>query len=354
VLFAAGVGLTWLLDRGGARPVTQRPTQLDCSVRAGDAADVSRALRDARPGDRVCLTVDLTGSRLTIASGGTPARPVTVVGSGRTVVNGITVTADNVVVLGFRVLHASAPGILIKGDSITVQGNTVIHPSGGDYDGLRFFGTNLKILDNVITDISPDGSGAHADCMQTFATDSDSPPSRNVLIDGNRCERIDNHCLIAEGPESVAGDGAGWGYSGDITFSHNFCDVHASQATEIDDVQRVRVIGNNITGTPDKAFSFQNNATDAVVAANTLAKQIKYQVGMDTSSRSGYLGRPSLALRDVSRWRQRRKTPKVGGCAPAQPTSTGSASPRALPERSSRASRMPARVTAPATRNTLL
>jgi hypothetical protein len=190
--------------------------------------------------------------------------------------------------------------------------------------------------------------------MQTFATDSDSPPSRNVLIDGNRCERIDNQCLIAEGPESVAGDGAGWGYSGDITFSYNFCDVHASQATEIDDVQRVRVIGNNITGTPDKAFSFQNNATDAVVAANTLAKQIKYQVGMDASSRSGYLGRPSLALRDVSRWRQRRKTPKVGGCAPAQPTSTGSASPRALPERSSRASRMPARVTAPATRNTLL
>jgi hypothetical protein len=290
VLLATGIGLTWVLARGDDRPDTGRPIELDCSVRAGDPAGVSRALHAARPGDRVCLTADLAASRLTIASGGTPARPVTVLGTGRTVVKGITVTADNVVVLGFRVLHASAPGILIKGDNITVQDNTVIHPIGGDYDGLRFFGTNLKILDNLITDISPDGSGAHADCMQTFATDSDSPPSRNVLIDGNRCVRIDNQCLIAEGPNSVAGDGAGLGVSEDITFSHNFCDVHASQATEIDDVRRVRVVGNKITGTPDKAFSFQNKATDALVAANTLAKQIKYQVGMDASSHSGYTG----------------------------------------------------------------
>ena len=111
-----------------------------------------------------------------------------------------------------------------------------------------------------------------------------------MLIDGNRCERIDNQCLIAEGPDSTAGDGAGSGASFDITFSHNRCDVHASQAIEIDDVQRVRVVGNAITGTPEKAFSFQNNATGALVAANTLAHQIRYEVGMDASSRPGYTG----------------------------------------------------------------
>ena len=40
--------------------------------------------------------------------------------------------------------------------------------------------------------------------MQTFATDDNHPASQNVLIDSNRCEDIDNICLIAEGPNSEA------------------------------------------------------------------------------------------------------------------------------------------------------
>jgi hypothetical protein len=166
----------------------------------------------------------------------------------------------------------------------------VDHPTGGDADGLRFFGTNIKILHNTISNINPDGGSAHADCMQTFATGSDSPPSQHVLIDGNRCDKIDNQCLIAEGPHSSAGDGSGNGVSSDFTFSNNYCDAGAAQATEIDDVQGVKVLRNDIVGKPAKAFSFQNKSTGAVVSANKIASGIGYQVGMDSSSKADYQG----------------------------------------------------------------
>jgi hypothetical protein len=266
-------------------------TQLvSCTKRVSSAASLTQALSSAGAGDKICATGDMSTSRLSIDKGGTASSPLRVVGSGSTVVKGITVTANNVLVSGFSVVGAKAPGIELKGSNITASNNTVKHPTGGDADGLRFFGKNIKILNNTITDINPGGGKAHADCMQTFATGSDSPASQNVVISGNRCERIDNQCLIAEGPNSSAGDGSGQGSSSNITFINNYCDVGASQALQIDDVSHVKVSGNTITGTPDKAFSFQNKSTNAIVTANKVAKGIGYQVGMDSSSKSGYSG----------------------------------------------------------------
>jgi hypothetical protein len=135
--------------------------------------------------------------------------------------------------------------------------------------------------------------GAHADCMQTYTTGPDSPPSRNVLIDSNRCEKIDNQCLIAEGPNSSAGDGAGQGQSSDLIFSNNYREAAASsQAVWINDVQNVQITHNEIAGAPTKAFGFQNKATGAVVAANKVAASVGFEVGMDASSRPGYQGPP--------------------------------------------------------------
>ncbi|MDT7675746.1 MAG: hypothetical protein QOD82_3648, partial [Pseudonocardiales bacterium] len=265
----------------------------NCTKRVSSAASLQQAVAAAAPGQKICATGNMGGSRLQVSRSGTPAAPITVIGNGSTPVKGITVDGNNVVVAGFSAVNAEAPGIELTGNNITVRNNTVKHPTGGDFDGLRFFGSNLKILDNTISDISPDGSGAHADCMQSYATDPQSPASQNVLIDGNRCERIDNQCLIAEGPNSSAGDGSGQGRSDNITFTDNFCDVNASQALQIDDIQNVKVTGNTITGKPDKAFSFQNRSTGAVVAANKIAAGIGYQVGMDASSLVGYRG-PSV------------------------------------------------------------
>jgi hypothetical protein len=249
---------------------------------------VSQAVANAAAGARICVTGDV-GTRLEIKKGGTAQAPITIVGDGRSVAKGITVDASNVVVEGFQVLGAEAPGIEITGNGITVRNNTVVHPTGGDFDGLRFFGSNLRIVHNTIDQIT-NTNGAHADCMQTYATDEGSPASRNVLIDGNRCSRIANQCLIAEGPNSSAGDGSGQGTSSNISFTNNYCDAGASQATWIDDVQNVKIAHNEIAGKQAKAFGFANKSTGAVVAANKIGAGVGYEVGMDSSSQQGYQG----------------------------------------------------------------
>jgi hypothetical protein len=132
--------------------------------------------------------------------------------------------------------------------------------------------------------------GAHADCMQTYATGADSPASQHVRIDSNLCQGIDNQCLIAEGPNSSAGDGSGQGESSDITFTHNVCDAHASQAVWVDDVQNVVVSWNNVIGRNDKAFAFANHATGAQVRGNAVGSSIASAVNIDSSSHDGYSG----------------------------------------------------------------
>jgi hypothetical protein len=269
-------------DQNGGAGV---PTLANCTKRVGSGAALTQALSSASAGQKICAVGDMGGTRLTISRSGTPANPITVVGDG-TNVKGITVKASNVVVAGFNAVGAKAPGIELTGSNITVRNNTVKHPTGGDYDGLRFFGNNLKILNNTITDISPDGSGAHADCMQTFA--SDTPASQNVLISGNKCLRIDNQCLIAEGPNDGEGDGRG--HTNHITFVDNVCQANAAQALMIEDVQHMVVKNNSISGSVAKAFAFDIGSTGATVSGNKIAKGIGYQVGMDSSSRGGYSG----------------------------------------------------------------
>jgi hypothetical protein len=277
---ASGSGSGSSGSPGGATPAS-------CTTTVTSTSALTQALSSAKGGDKICASGSaLSGSRLTVAKGGTSGVPLQIVGTGSTVVKGITVKASNVLVSGFDVVGAKAPGIELTGSNITASNNTVRHPTGGDYDGLRFFGNNIKILNNTITDISPDGSGAHADCMQTFA--SDTPASQNVLINGNRCLRIDNQCLIAEGPNDGEGDGKGT--TSNITFSNNTCEANASQAVMIEDVKNMVVRGNSISGKVEKAFAFDIGSTGAKVSGNKLAKGIGYEVGMDSTSRSGYQG----------------------------------------------------------------
>jgi hypothetical protein len=281
------------VDQGGSAitlgPRVDPPRQTDCSVEVTDGASLSQALSNPTPGARICISGNLGSIRLEINKGGTPEAPISVIGNGQTATLGISVDASNVVVNGIRAVNGAAPGISLKGNNITLQNSSSIDPQGGDGDGIRFWGDNIQILHNTISGTRNLG-GAHADCMQTYATNAQSPASHHIVIDGNRCEKIDNQCLIAEGPHSSAGDGSGQGQSSDLTFTNNYCQVGASQATEIDDVQGVKIAHNLIAGTTDKAFSFQNKSTDAVVTANKLDAGIGYEVGMDPSSQQGYQG----------------------------------------------------------------
>lgn len=226
-------------------------------------------------------------SRLTIEQGGSAQQPLVISGGGRSVVRGISVDADHVVVDGFQVLGAEAPGIELTGNGITASNNLVKHPTGGDFDGLRFFGNDLRILHNTITDISPGSSGAHADCMQTFT--SGRPASENVVISGNLCDSIDNQCLMAEGPGDVGDGGGGDGISANWLLSNNYCEYGSSQAYMIEAVQDVTIRNNEFVGSSDKAIGLDVGATGAKVSANKLVG-IKAAVGMSEDSRSGYQG----------------------------------------------------------------
>jgi hypothetical protein len=111
-----------------------------------------------------------------------------------------------------------------------------------------------------------------------------------VRIEANRCERIDNICLIAEGPNSEAGDGSGEGRSTNFVFTNNYCDNGAGQALFVDDVSNVTVTNNQIVGAITKAFAFQNESTGATVRDNEINAGIGYEVGMDESSQDRYQG----------------------------------------------------------------
>jgi Right handed beta helix region len=252
--------------------------------------NVTRAsqVNSAKPGETICVKGNvLAGSQLNITASGTARAPITITGEGDTPVKGIRVNASSVVVQGFTVIGAAAPGVQLKGNNLTLQSTKIDHPTGGDYDGIRFFGDNIKILHNHIVNITNTG-GAHADCMQTFATTT--PTSRNVLISGNRCEKIDNQCLIAQGPHSKAGDGSGRGESSGLTFTNNYCDAHASQAVHIDDFQNATVMSNDIQGTVRKAFNLINRSTGAKLSCNKLGPGVETEAIIDRSSRSGYQG----------------------------------------------------------------
>jgi hypothetical protein len=226
-----------------------------------------------------------SASRLEITKGGTKEKPLVYDGKGQSV-QGITVEADNVVVQNYKADKPSAPGVELTGNNITLQNVTVTSPQGGDGDGLRFFGNDLKILNNTISG-TRNTDGRHADCMQTFA--DGTPASQRVLIEGNRCEQIDNMCLMAEGPNDGEGDGRG--HSTDFTVRDNFCEtLDASQALMIEDVQRLVVEGNTFAAKPDKAIGLAIHSTDARIGTNTVGKDIECYVGIDKSSRPGYQG----------------------------------------------------------------
>lgn len=264
----------------GVLPIT--PSK--CTVNATSASQVN----SAKAGDTVCFSGSaLAGSPLRITASGTEGAPITITGDGDTAVKGIRVNANNVVVQGFNVIGAAAPGVWLKGNNLTLQNTRIDHPTGGDHDGIRYFGDGIKILHNHISNITNTG-GAHADCMQTFATTT--PTSHNVLISGNRCEKIDNQCLIAQGPHSRAGDGSGKGESSGLTFSNNYCDAHASQAVHIDDVQNVTMANNDIRGRVQKAFNFINKSTGGRVDCNKLGPGIGREIIIDRSSMTGFQG----------------------------------------------------------------
>ena len=121
---AVAVGLGAVAVVVGVRVANPPPPAfVGCSNQAGDPDAVARALASASPGDRICITADLPSVRLVITRGGEADQPITIVGDGNTLVAGITVHADNVVVSGFQILSDPAHAIQVRGNGINVENN---------------------------------------------------------------------------------------------------------------------------------------------------------------------------------------------------------------------------------------
>ncbi|GAA5148411.1 hypothetical protein GCM10023321_10640 [Pseudonocardia eucalypti] len=297
-LIVAGTGgSTGSPQAGGAGATPGKPEALtNCTANVVDASGARQALEAAKPGDRICLNGDLGNEELQLRRSGVEKQPITILGGGTATTGQITVRGDHVVVDGVRMNKPRSPGFMLIGNDITVRANVVDSPQvvkkGDDGDGIRFFGNDIKIVNNLVRNVvNLNGQkGNHGDAIQTFATSDENGPSQRVLIDGNRFEEIDNMCLIAEGPDSEAGDGTGEGKSSDFTVTNNYCDNGAGQAFFFDDISDVTLTGNEVVGKIDKAFSLQNDSTGATIRDNKISPKVGYEVGMDDSSEDDYNG----------------------------------------------------------------
>ncbi|MCV2490662.1 right-handed parallel beta-helix repeat-containing protein [Geodermatophilus sp. YIM 151500] len=256
----------------GASTASDQP----CSVTAADQEALEQALVDAGPGSRICVTGGLLeGTDVALQRSGEPGRPVVVVSQGAQV-RSVVVEADHVVVQGFvtyggegivlsgrdlvardnevraarengiscedgcadvviednTVLDSDGSGVLVEGRRIIVQRNRIsgsVQREAGDADGIRFFGSGIRILGNTITDIKDDGyegEPPHTDCFQTF--DNSRMPTVDAVIADNVCRDVDHQCLIATAQE--AGTTGRLGRSRDIEFTGNECHVEGAQA----------------------------------------------------------------------------------------------------------------------------
>ncbi len=275
----------------GASGNGQPEALTNCSSMVTDEAAMEVAVSEAGPGDRICLDGDLGQTRLEVRRSGEEGRPITILGGGRATVGQIEVVADHVVIDGVRAEKPESPGVQLMGNGLTLRASSVISPQvgDGDGDGIRFFGNDIKILNNVVRDTRGQDKN-HADAIQTFATSDKHTPSQRVTISGNRFEDIDNICIIAEGPESEAGDGTGDGDSNTFVITDNYCENRAGQAFYFDDIGKVTLTGNEIVGKIAKAFSFQNDSVGAKIGGNKIGSGVGYEVGMDDSSESDYEG----------------------------------------------------------------
>ena len=282
---------------GSAGGAVGKPDALaNCTATATDAGSARTALEAAQPGSRICLQGDLGNEELQVRRSGTADQPITILGGGTATTGQINVKADHVVVDGVHLSKPRSPGFQLVGNDITVRANVIDSPQvvkkNDDGDGIRFFGDDIKIVGNLVRNVKNlnGQDGNHADAIQTFATSDEFGPSQRVLIDNNRFENVDNMCLIAEGPDSEAGDGTGEGSSSKFTVTNNYCDNGAGQAFFFDDISDVTLTGNTVVGKIDKAFSLQNNSTNATIRDNTIGPKVGFQVGMDDSSEEGYNG----------------------------------------------------------------
>lgn len=317
-------------------PPPPRSTGLpsDCGSTVSDPDRVPTVLAQALPGDTVCFTGDRFADLvIEMRNPGTRDKPITLIAEGTTM-RSIGVNADHVTVDGFTL--ADGDGLNLKGNGIvarnnvvrnatndgivctecvdaTLESNTVWRADGtgividgerslvrdnivsesvmreeGDADGIRFFGTGLRIIGNTIKDITtaayPEGQGPHTDCFQTYDT-HDSRPTFDVVIADNQCENVDVQCLIATSDESRTTEIPAGVTS--ILFEGNLCMVNGSQGVLLEYFPNVVVRENKFSGPRYRAVLLSRGSVNGTVVGNTVIGDIP-PFEIDDESRPGF------------------------------------------------------------------
>jgi Right handed beta helix region len=309
------------------------PEPTNCSESLTDPVAAQQALDAARPGDRLCIVGrNARGGSLRLERSGTPREPVQLVSDGSSFA-GLDIEADNVVLEGFNttggsgikargnnitirnndvrgatddgircapctgslienntVRDADGSGVVIAGQRDTVRGNDIAGShkrAAADADGVRFAGTNHRIENNNVHDISqagyPEGQAPHPDCFQTL--DSDGQASYGVTIQHNTCANVDAQCLLASGTQRH-NDRAPAGVIA-IQFVDNYCQSGAVQAVALEGFPNVLVKGNTFSSGYQTAVLARDGAVDVTVTDNILVGNIAPS-DVDEASKPGF------------------------------------------------------------------
>lgn len=299
-----------------------------------DPGLATAAVDQAQPGDTLCFTgarfADLV---IEMTTSGTADKPIALVGDGTTM-RSIGIKADHVIVQGFTlargdglslrgqgiqvrdntvreagrdgivcaecfdavvesntVWRADGTGIVIDGEHSLVRDNTVsesVMREGQDADGIRFFGTGLRLIGNTIKDITttgyPEGQAPHTDCFQTYDT-RDSRPTYDVVIAGNRCENVDVQCLIATSDETRTTEVPGGAPA--ILFEGNTCATNGSQGILLEHFPNVVVSDNTFSGPRYRAVLLSRGSVNGTVVGNSVLGDIP-PFEIDDESRPGF------------------------------------------------------------------
>ena len=317
-----------------AAPPPPRANRLpgDCGRIVSDPDQAPAVLDQAGPGDKICFTgTRFIDTELTMRASGTSEQSISLVADGTTV-RSFEVTADHVTVDGFTisdgagldlvgtglvarnnvvrnaaddgivcancrdglveantVWRADGTGIVLDGEQSMLRNNTVLESvmrEEGDADGVRFFGTGLRLIGNTIQDIkTTDYVGdrvPHTDCFQTF--ESEDRPTYDVLIADNVCENVDVQCLIATGKGIRPAVPHGLPT---ITFENNSCTVYGSQAVLVESYPNVMIRNNRFIGPRYRVVFLSRGSVNCTVVDNTIVGDIP-PFWIDEASRPGF------------------------------------------------------------------
>jgi hypothetical protein len=249
------------------------------------------------------VLVDNQDSLYTISSGGTPDEPEVYDCQGNTVVGGIVIDADNVVVQNCYVDAQQQYGIYSDNhDNVTIQNNDIkgVTPSGdGDLNAITFFGNKTRILYNTAIDfVAGDPGDSHTDFIQTWVSDSHPTASDDVEIRFNKAvgpANPDHDPSIPSIHQFLMAEdyGCGGNSGGDTDGMKNWIVADNeigdswNQAIKIDGPDNVAVTRNKFVGSSDRAIEVTDESSEVKFYEDNTVGADYGEVGTDITPGPG-------------------------------------------------------------------